>query len=182
MTYDLSQLPDRMVAEVIESAQLDGDHELANLWFQLAEPHFDPLAIVPVPSLRAEAGFQLARRLATAGAAITHEAVLLVATIGLDPANAEHAEAAMAHLYDEFRSVILVTDSPTVNAASIPILNACARVALAVGMNASKRPQVDAISRALISDNVIGAICLEPRGRNRRRGRKAPVGAGHSRH
>jgi hypothetical protein len=175
MTYDLAQLPARMVAQLVESNQLGDDHELASLWFQLSEPQFDPVAIVAVPPMRAESALQLAQRFATLGSAITHQPVLLVSTLGLEPSNAEEAEAAMGHLYEDYSSVILVTDSPTVNAASVPLLNSCARVALAVGMNQSKRPEIEKIFGRLASDNVIGAICLESRPRRRRKGDQPTV-------
>ena len=168
LAVDPDLLPDRMVAEVVENSEFESDHNLANLWFRLSEPAFEPVAFVPVRPLRGDVTFfRVAKRLAMVGSAITHSPVLLVRTIGLASSNAERAEEAMNQLYDEFESVILVADAPGVNPASVPILNSCARVVLAIGMNHSKRAEIDAIVDSLASDNVIGAVCLEA---NRRHG------------
>lgn len=154
-----------VATEVQPDLHLERRPRLEALWFQLSDP-FLPTALIPVPTVRGSEALAVALAVAEVGASISKIPVLVWNALGLMPAE---AVSVADELTDVSRPSLIVVDAPTANAGAIPILRACPRSVLVVGLTRSRADQVEEILATVGIDRVLGSLCIdEERSRKRR--------------
>jgi hypothetical protein len=147
------------VVMVTADGKTERNTALESLWFQLNDPSFTLTSLVPIPDVTGPEAEAFAYDLARVGAAISGAPVRVVSMLGVLPAAANAAARSIAALDDQ--PTLVAIDAPTRNPASIPVLRACPRSTLLVGLARSRLPDVEEVVAHLGEDRIIGAVCIE---------------------
>jgi len=138
------------------------DRDLEQLWYELCEPAFVPVTLVPVPGVDAAAVVDLAGRLASVGVWISGSPVVVVDAVELSPPDVDAAAGVLDQYTRRHGKLLFVVQSPNVEPTSIPILRASHRIVLVVGLGESRSSEIAAVQGFLDPRDVVGVVCVDP--------------------
>ncbi len=157
--------PQLQVSMFSADGPIERNTSLESLWFQLTGPRFALTALVPIPDVAGTEADSFANDLARIGASISGAPVRMVSTLGVLPTDANAVAEALASIDNQ--PTLVSIESPTRNPAAIPILRACPRATLLVGLSRSFVPEIEQIVAQFGADRIVGAVCIERPTRSR---------------